>query len=69
MPYIEVTSRPESFRRAGLSFTREPRRLEVDNKTLKVLAGEANLKVLSLPGKEIPQSKKTTAPGKGKGNN
>ena len=54
---IEVTSRPEVFRRAGLKFTREPRELEVDDKTLKVLAGEANLKVIVLPGKKPANSK------------
>ncbi len=45
MTKISVTSRPESFRRAGYRFTREARELEVDGKTLKLLAGEPNLEV------------------------
>ena len=51
MPKIKVTSRPETFRRAGLLFTRKPREIEVDAKTLKTLAGEANLTVIVLPDK------------------
>ena len=66
MPKIEVTSLPETFRRAGLKFTREPRQLKVDAKTLKVLAGEPNLKVISLPEEKPAEPKKAAATGKAK---
>ena len=66
MPYIDVTSMPETFRRAGLSFSRKPRRISVDDKTLKALAGEANLKVIVLKEEKKAAAKKAATPGKSK---
>ena len=78
MPNISVTSRPESFRRAGIRFTRTPTIVKnVDEKSLKTLAGEPNLNVKVLPdepesppsgakpklvGKTEPKTEKTPKP-------
>ena len=42
---IKVSSKTERFRRAGMDFTREPREVEVDAKTLKILKDEPMLVV------------------------
>lgn len=42
---VKVSSKPERFRRAGMDFTREPREVEVDAKTLKILQDEPMLVV------------------------
>lgn len=42
---VKVSAKIERFRRAGLEFTREPREVEVDKKTLAVLQVEPMLAV------------------------
>lgn len=42
---LKVSSKPNSFRRAGFAFTKEPREIEVDQKTYDVLKGESMLNV------------------------
>jgi len=42
---VSVRSVTERFRRAGMEFTREPREVEVDTKTLKILESEPMLVV------------------------
>ena len=60
---VKVTALPEKgFRRAGLSFTREPSEVEVDEKQLKALQEEPLLSVQVL--EELEEEK---APEKGKG--
>lgn len=60
MAKLKVTSLPQTFRRAGLLFSREPREIEVDNKTVKLLKQEINLNVSVLP-----EEKKKTSGGSG----
>lgn len=40
---------PNKFRRAGFEFDREPREIEVDEKTLQMLKGEPMLVVVEMP--------------------
>lgn len=42
---IKVRSVRDTFRRAGLAFTKQPREIEVDEKVLDILIGEPMLVV------------------------
>lgn len=42
---IKVSSKPESFRRAGFAFTKKPQEIEVNQKTFDILKGEPMLVV------------------------
>lgn len=64
---VKVSSRPERFRRAGMEFTREPREVDVDEKTAAVLEAEPMLaveRVTEKPGKTDKKGKEEDG-GKG----
>lgn len=44
---VTVCAKTDKFRRAGMEFTREPREVEVDNKTLKILEAETMLVIVN----------------------
>ena len=56
MPKLIVTSRPETFRRAGLKFTRTEQTLEVSEKVLKTLTAEKNLRVVVVKEPKAPKN-------------
>jgi len=57
---IKCKSIPESFRRAGMKFSRSPAEYDVDEKTLKVLQGDPMLVVEVFPEeKKDPEKEKT----------
>lgn len=60
MPKIKARSVPETFRRAGITFTRNEAVYDVDDKTLKALQKEPMLVVTV-----IPENKKGPDTGKG----
>lgn len=65
---VKVSSRPESFRRAGMDFTREPREVDVDEKTLSILQDEPLLVVEVLGEADEPKGNgKEKGKGKEKG--
>ena len=49
---IKVSSIPERFRRAGMEFGREPKEVEVDEKTYEILKAEPLLRVERVSGEE-----------------
>lgn len=49
---VQVTSKPERFRRAGLEFTREPREVEVTAEQAEALRAEPMLVVAVVDGEE-----------------
>lgn len=60
----KVSAKTEKFRRAGLEFTREPREIDVDKKTLDILKAEPMLAVEVLKEEKEPKGKDPNDPGK-----
>ncbi len=64
-----VAAKTERFRRAGMDFTREPRDVEVDQKTLDVLLAEPMLAVRVLKEEKAGGKKDGEDGGKTAGKN
>ncbi|HRZ28692.1 MAG TPA: HI1506-related protein [Spirochaetota bacterium] len=52
---VKVRSIPDTFRRAGMAFSKNPAEYDVDKKTLEILQAESQLVVEVLP--EEPEKK------------
>ncbi|OGC00139.1 hypothetical protein A2V82_16520 [candidate division KSB1 bacterium RBG_16_48_16] len=72
---IKVSSKPATFRRGGIQFTKEPQEIEVNQKTFDILKGETKLVVEQIEQakaeveeevKVEEEIKKETKKGKGK---
>jgi len=59
-----VAAKTERFRRAGMEFTREPKVVEVDQKTLDILLAEPMLAVEVLKEKKAEGTDDAKAGGK-----
>ena len=68
MPKIRARSVPDTFRRAGITFTRNEAEHDVDDKTLKVLQKETMLVVTIVPEAKKSQDKDKTDTGSDEGN-
>jgi len=54
---VRVSSFPARFRRAGIEFSREPKEIEVDEKTAEILKAEPMLRV-DVVEEDDPKGKK-----------